>query len=165
MRLVFYLFILDEAFSPFAVYQDTGCSVWFQFSFNCRVSVQAFCGLWGWYPVSSWVNWAWKECLCHADEETPFHSAAIFTPWVAWRAGQWHWEKKNKLFFKMLALNLPQDSSDLAWPLWFRWWELPVTSTAERVWMKNPDINVWMSALFWALCVQSVKQLIRFNNN
>lgn len=71
-------FLLDEANSHFAVYQNTGCSVWFQFSFNYHVSVQISCGLWGWYPVSSWVNWPWKEWLYHTDEETPFPTLSCY---------------------------------------------------------------------------------------
>lgn len=54
-------------------------AVLIQFSFNYHVSVQISCGLWGWYPVSSWVNWPWKECLYHTDEETPFPTLSCYS--------------------------------------------------------------------------------------
>lgn len=90
-------------------------------------------------------------CVTPMKRHRFLHSAAIFTPGVAWRAEQWHRAKKNKLFFKMLALNLPQDSSDLVWPCLTSVTQVVgtfVRSTAGQVWMKNPDINVWLSVFF-----------------
>lgn len=60
---------LHEAHSLFAVYQNTGCTVWFLFPCNYLVPIQTSCGLCGWDPVSYGATWPWKECMCHVAEE------------------------------------------------------------------------------------------------
>lgn len=154
MRLFLFYFFLDEAFSHFAVYQNTGCSVWFQFSFNCRVSVQASCGLWGWYPVSGWVNWAWKECLCHADEETPFPTlSCYFHPRSRMKGRTMAPSKEEQVTFQDVGFK---PATALIWPCLTSVTQVVgtfVRSTAGGVWLKNPDINVCLSVFvfffFW----------------
>lgn len=96
------------AHSLFAVYQNTGCTVWFLFPCNYLVPIQTSCGLCGWDPVSSGATWPWKECVSRCWEASISYKQLLFRPTETHRGHEVRNDIEENVFENQRSISTEQ---------------------------------------------------------